>query len=187
MRSRPKSQPGHEGKMNDPNEIETDPTTMYADLCEKQYKAELELLDRFLLFSAELVRISLLGIAVFGFLIKEVFFDQAGNPISKPSIWLSALGVLALAVSAALALAHRYYATDAFRYYLYGLRTLSIDATDEKPKERAQRLERTRVHLSKRDSWLARCIWFKILSVASLALGAVLIALAFAVILWGAS
>jgi hypothetical protein len=49
------------------------PKTAYVQLDEKRYKAEQELVDRYKWFVAEILRLSLAGIVVFGFLLKEVF------------------------------------------------------------------------------------------------------------------
>jgi hypothetical protein len=50
-----------------------EPETAFGDLDEGRYKAELELVDRYQTFVAELLRLSLLGIAVFGYLYKITF------------------------------------------------------------------------------------------------------------------
>ena len=80
------------------NKYDQDPRFLYAELNEKKLKSELEVLDRFLMFSAELVRLSLLGIAVFGFLFKEVFLVQDSH---ETVIIFASLSVIFFALSTA--------------------------------------------------------------------------------------
>jgi hypothetical protein len=51
------------------------PSEAFDALEEKQYRAELDLVERYQTFVAELLRLSLAGIAVFGFLYEHVFHD----------------------------------------------------------------------------------------------------------------
>jgi len=105
------------------------PDKLYTDLDEKCYKAEFELLDRYHAFSAELLRLSLLGIAVFGFLFKETFLKIDWQNAASVS-WYAALGsILFLFLASASALAQRLLSTDAARYFVYGLR-LHANITD---------------------------------------------------------
>jgi hypothetical protein len=60
-----------------------DPDKAFGDLEEREYRAELELVDRYQAFVAELLRLSLAGIAVFGFLYKITF--EAGATIGVAS------------------------------------------------------------------------------------------------------
>lgn len=91
---------------------------------EKKYKGHLELLDRYVAFSSELVRMSLLGLAAIGFYLKE--FVASGNaPIETPVTWFNLLlgfAGLLLAIAVACGLLHRYYATDGLSYHLNALR-----------------------------------------------------------------
>ncbi len=91
---------------------------------EKNYKGDLELLDRYVAFSSELVRMSLLGLAAIGFYLKE-FVASGSTPIEIPVAWFNLLlgfaGFL-LAVAAPFGLLHRYYATDGLAYHLNALR-----------------------------------------------------------------
>jgi hypothetical protein len=71
-----------------------DPERAFGSLDERQYKAELELVDRYQSFVAELLRLSLLGIAVIGFLYKTISeTDTDIGVASSPA----ALGVFCLA------------------------------------------------------------------------------------------
>ena len=55
---------------------------------EDQCTAELQLLDRYLAFSTEVVRLALLGIAVFGFLLRENVGSLADEPANAPGYGL---------------------------------------------------------------------------------------------------
>src|SRR3712207_3741475 len=63
------------GERNDADDPLNDPNEAFGELKEAKYKAELQLVDRYQSFVAELLRLSLLGIAVFGFLYKELLAD----------------------------------------------------------------------------------------------------------------
>jgi hypothetical protein len=104
---------------------------------EATYKADLEVTDRYQNFSMELLRVSLLGIGVFGFLLKEVILNDKDNYMHPfvSSRWWFVLGLLALAVSAAFALAHRYVSSDCIACQIRYLR--QKHARDEALKHKA--------------------------------------------------
>jgi hypothetical protein len=66
-------------KRNAYNDPLRNPATAFGKLDEDKYRAERDLVDRYQAFVAELLRLSLLGIAVLGFLYKITF--EAGAPI----------------------------------------------------------------------------------------------------------
>jgi hypothetical protein len=113
-----------------------------------------------------MLRLALLGIAIFGFLYQQVFadFDPAKNPnVPIDSIkLLSQLSLILFALSTVCALFYRYGSTEAMMHYLRGLR----DRSKEK------------LELEAREWWLSKCLIFKILSAVCLGLGACLSALA---------
>lgn len=123
---------------------------------EKNYKGHLELLDRYVAFSSELVRMSLLGLAAIGFYLKE-FVASPNAPITDPIGWFNLLlgfaGFL-LAIAVACGLLHRYYATDGFAFHLNALR-LSVQggSADEEEKEASQGTEQYQLA----HSWLVSC------------------------------
>src|SRR5215217_7501524 len=69
---------GYRNPVDDPL---NNPEKAYGKLEEDKYKAELELVDRYQSYVAELLRLSLLGIAVFGFLYKDMFTDLGPTPL----------------------------------------------------------------------------------------------------------
>lgn len=101
------------------------PELLFADLDEKKYQPELALLDRYHAFSAELLRIALLGLAAFGFILKETFvkidWAQAGLPLVV-SKYLAVGSVALFGVCALCSLAHRYYSTEGVRFFFRALR-----------------------------------------------------------------
>ena len=143
---------------------EKKPSVMYVDVDEKKYKAELELLDRYQSFSAELLRLSLLGLAIFGFLYQQVFAKPNDTiPIDDVKYW-SRLSIISFALAAVFALIYRYCSTEAMRHYLMGLRLSGKSLAEPELKTRFR--------------WLMVCIVCKAASAIFLGLGAALSALA---------
>ncbi|MCK4787499.1 MAG: hypothetical protein KAV87_27320 [Desulfobacteraceae bacterium] len=144
--------------------LELTPEIIYSDLDETKYKGELEVLDRFLSFSAELLRLSLLGIAVVGFFYKFVI-PKFG--LTTANTTLIILCVMSFAISSLLALTCRYLAADAFRFYIYGLRI--------NPKSEDEAIS----SLKKRNRRLRFCLIFKASSAILLVSGVFLLSAAF--------
>lgn len=147
----------------------TDPDKAFGDLQESNYKAEIDLVEKYQSFVAEILRLSLLGIAVFGYLYKDVFHidsAQSGANIRLPKT-LAAVGVLMFGLSAANALIFRFFATEGARFYIEALRFKEI--ADE---------GRARESLDKRYWNIHICRWSKGAAAAILALGGMLVALA---------
>ena len=128
-------------------------------LRETDYKGDLDLLDRYVGFSSELVRISLLGLAAIGFYLKEFVAPGKGPEVipGQPMIaaaWFNLLlgfaGFL-LAVAVACGLLHRYYATDGLASHLRALR-LSADPDRASEVETEVRRRTNRYRLSR--GWL---------------------------------
>jgi hypothetical protein len=151
-----------------------DPNTAFDALVESNYKAELDLVDRYQSFTAELLRLSLLGIAVFGFLYEKIFtgIDPQKLPqnLGVAKI-LAAAGVLMFAISAGGALLFRYCATEGARFYIEALRLNSRDPSLAKKS------------LKKRYQKILICRWSKGTAAAALGLGGLLVATAFCVVL----
>lgn len=98
------------------------------------YAADWSLYDRFLGFSAEILRVSLAGIGVSGFLVAlladngQIFARALGSGVFQGAI-LMALGFLALA--AVLALAHRFFASDGMYHHLVAIKLLIVLAEEK--------------------------------------------------------
>lgn len=89
-----------------------------AALDEKAYAADFALLDRYQGFSAELLRIALVAVAAFGFLLEQ--FGLAWIPSGGRIVAIGSLVLLTL--SAGFALAHRYLSSDGMFHHLRLLR-----------------------------------------------------------------
>ena len=101
------------------------PETAFGDLEQGKYRVELELVDRYQTFVAELLRLSLLGIAVFGYLYKITFENNTNIETAKVP---AALGVLMFGICAVAALIFRYFATEGARFYIQALRYTPTNA-----------------------------------------------------------
>lgn len=124
------------------------PRFLFADLDEKRYQSELALLDRYHAFSAELLRIALVGLAAFGFILKEIFVNIDWAQASLPLVvskYLAIGSVLLFGVSAMCSLAHRYRTTEAARFFFYSLRLQTV--TRDAPAS---------LELCERDQWLRK-------------------------------
>lgn len=171
------------------NDTRNSSFVIFNPLEEKQYKAELELLDRFHTFSAELLRLSLIGIAVFGFLYENVFskivVPDTNLKDAFPPKLACGIGVLLFSFSAAFALAHRYFSTDAAGFYVQGLRIRFRISEVDKLKNENGPQEKTMLEnelnrwIKLRGTWLTICSGLKFLSALSLAIGALLMGYAF--------
>ena len=98
-----------------------DPEMEYLKLDENHYKAEKELVVQYKLFVGQILRLSLAGIAVFGFLYREIFQCSTAAYIDVAQT-LSVVGIVMFGIGAVSALAFLYLATEGLRYYIAGLR-----------------------------------------------------------------
>ena len=86
---------------------------------------DLTLLERFQEFSAELLRVALIGISAIGFVVARMVLPEKDvDPLIIPPLpkWLLIGALLALGFSAAAALAHRFYAVDRMSWHLQAMR-----------------------------------------------------------------
>jgi hypothetical protein len=144
---------------------------------EKRYKPDLDLLDRYLAYSAELLRLALLGLAGYGFLLKELVYSSTPRTDFTDRLfhsrWILICGVICLGVSAALALQHRIFATDSLACIIDHLRHRAV--RNEAGADRQIRECRFNMR------WSAR---FLQLSALFLSLGAGAVVITFALVLW---
>lgn len=143
---------------------------------EKSYKVDLELQDRYTAYSAEILRLALLGIAGYGFLIKDIILgDSTGTFVQRAhDIWLFlAVGAISLCVSAILALQHRVCATDCVSSIAAFIRKKACGRQDEAETDKTA-LRST----LKKAAFLLR------FSVILLGIGASCVVLTFCYVLW---
>jgi hypothetical protein len=165
------------------------------ELSEETFKADFDLTSFYQAFSAELLRLSLLGIAGYGFLLSELLPKQEGFSAnlwdidnSERYTWMLGIGVVCLGLSAAAALAHRFFSTDCLSHQITILRLLKRSAspnwTEEERKIDVERLGRER---DEQHADLRRCRRLLVASASLLFLGAIAVALTFAATLFSHS
>jgi hypothetical protein len=137
----------------------------------------MDLLDRYVAYSAELLRLSLLGVAGYGFLLKELV-NLSGAPKAfalnlTQNRWALISGVVSLGISAALALQHRLLATDVVACMLSHLRYRVVRQQDA--------AEREALDLRSNLKWSERLL---VLSALFLGLGAAAVVYTFVRVLW---
>lgn len=153
------------------------PSLIGCEVDEKRYKIDLELQDRYTAYSAEILRIALLGIAGYGFLVKDLIYAEhaPGRFLQRAhEVWyLQIGGAICLGVSAALALQHRVYATDCVACVVAHIRKMTCGRAEE------AELERTALRSNlKRAAFLLR------VSALLVALGAGAVVATFCYVLW---
>ncbi len=155
------------------------------------YEADFAIVDKYQSFSAEILRLSLLGIAGYGFLIANIVLKAPDEraflaEFSKPeTVWALIIGTMALGLSAAAALAHRYYATDCITHFVRSLRAESHKPSTSKADSKRNPGEIIRDEQKSLEDDVALCRYFLIASSLFLAVGASCVALSFAFTLYG--
>lgn len=94
---------------------------MKMDIDEAVYNVDVEISQRYIGFSSELLRISLLAIAGYGTLITTALKEKTILNGIRAAGCLNA-SMIAFAVCAGATLVHRYFATDALAYLISHLR-----------------------------------------------------------------
>jgi len=156
------------------------------EIKEDVYKVDLAVLDRYQSFSAELLRLSLLGITGYGFLITNAVFkastSSAAQTVPRYVLdYLLPIGVVVLALSAMSALGHRYFSTDCITHYVRRIRQMK---KRDEPSDSDIDLEKLNKTIENEELSLLkdlnRCRWLLLLSVIFLIVGAVCVAWSFA-------
>lgn len=137
----------------------------------------MDILDRYLAYSKEILRLALLGIAGYAFLLKEIVYPANANKDFELRLaqnhWILIGGLVSLGLSAGFALQHRIFATDSVACIIDHLRYRVLKDQSGSDDQASQ------VHLNLK--WSAR---FLQLSAAFLGLGAAAVAITFARVLW---
>ena len=135
---------------------------------ERTIEHDLTLLERFQEFSAELLRVALIGISAIGFVVGRIVFPEKGSeliPLPWAPKWLLIASLISLAVSAAVALAHRYFAADSMSWHLQAMRRYERDSGSDSEKADSEfQARHTRFKIS---TWSIAC--------SAIALGAALL------------
>lgn len=134
----------HPGKPEQSEQhIDSESRTFPPDIPVEGLKHDWTLLDRYQAFSAELLRMSLAGIAAVGFLVtalagKESLLKIPELPMT--SQWGMAVSLVAFGLSAGTALAHRFLSADSMACHISLLRMrLRGRAKTEVAREKAAR------------------------------------------------
>jgi hypothetical protein len=144
--------------------------TAYVKLDEQMYRAEQELADKYRSFVAEILRLSLGGVAVFSFIYKQgADVPQTRNFATKDVFAFT--GVAMFSLSLVCSLVFLYSASEGLRWYIAGLRVLVSEAQVASGKQSPD-------YLAQRDKWILHCRWSKLLAALMLALGGICMALA---------
>jgi uncharacterized membrane protein len=101
------------------------------DITDNHYKPDFEIADRYINFSSELLRLSILAITAIATLI---FFTikSSSEYDFNPTVTNYLISTLLLfAVTAAAALFHRFYASDFLSYHISYLRTSDEDEREK--------------------------------------------------------
>jgi hypothetical protein len=153
-------------------------------LAEEAYQADFQIADKYQGFSSELVRLSLLGIAGYGFLFAQLPPESAAAAFLgelKRSLPLLTTGIICLGVASGAALAHRFFSTDCLTHQVTILRLLrrgeNAEYTSEEKVENTTLLETER---RDQQADLRRCRLLIVASAAFLFAGAGIAVAAFA-------
>lgn len=106
------------------------------------FEHDLSVSDKYQSFSAELLRLALLGVGAIGFLISNFVLQREAATNLKSSSGLKpylVLSLISLGISAACALLHRYFGPDSLACHLEALRLmLRNNAGDRKNAEKQE-------------------------------------------------
>jgi hypothetical protein len=146
------------------------------------FKDDLAVLDRYQAFSAEVLRIALLGLSGLGAVIFKLFFDEKVQTSQFQSPWVR-LGIMfsaiAFGVAATAALLHRYCSSDSMTCHLEMLRLERVKADQAAPDEGLfHKITRER---ESRNRMLKISAWSTLIGSFSVAIGG----LAFVVVIGG--
>ena len=147
-------------------------------LDERTVEHDFTMLERFHDFSAELLRIALLGISAIGFGASKVLFpDSNGVPthISSSAKMFLAGALIAFSISAATALLHRYSSANSMSWHIQAMRRYAhgdpaqVETADSEAQARFRNFKLSQRALAA-SSWslaigafsLAIAVWFSI-------------------------
>ncbi len=98
---------------------------LFIPVKEDNYKADFDLANKYQGYSAELIRLSILGIAGYGFLVsaaKNDILNEAVILTLKGYPSLIVIGIISLGLASGFGLAHRFYSSESVAYQIEILR-----------------------------------------------------------------
>lgn len=151
---------------------------------ERTFEHDLALLGKFQEFSAELLRVALIGISAIGFVVSRIIFPEKSAPakdaaalaFAAPQKWLFILALFALTVSAGAALAHRFYSADSASWHLQAMRRYARNMGEDSMKADSECQARYKKYKASR--WAVAC------SAIALGVGTVLLVAAIIISIW---
>lgn len=128
------------------------------DVPETVWKADFDIADRYQGFANEIMRIALLGIGGYGFLIKEMLTssDSLCQTLIRTNKLYVSMGAVSLGLSLILVLSHRFYSTVCLYYQLLIVRSLKRLENSQWSEEEKQTEEKFLKHT--RDSQRYRAL-----------------------------
>ena len=105
------------------------------DVPETSYKADSEICDRYISFSSELLRLSLIAIGGYGTLVTIFLKGNAPALAAFRSSWGLFISVLLFSACAGSTLIHRFFASDSMAWYLSYLRAIINSNPDKEKRE----------------------------------------------------
>ncbi len=171
-------------------EIPPVPARFIADLelDDKVYKPDFELTTRYQGFSKELTRISLLGLGIYGFLLKWGEGVSGNNPVVHTMALhplVSAAGIVGFAVCAICGLFHGFFGTKCLGYQLVISRyfgRLEGDRWDDEKKSVFREIIKTQQRKQRRILRIGN--WLLWTSTVALGFGAVFVAICSSLVLF---
>lgn len=128
------------------------------DIPESAWKADFDIVDRYQCLGNELMRIALLGLAGFGFLIKEIL--PKDKPLAESCSLLMLIASLFIIACIACVLFHRFKSTECLYCQILIMRSLkrleNNHWNEVEIKQEKVFIESTRVN-QRQDSFLAHC------------------------------
>lgn len=87
------------------------------------WKPDFDIVDRYQSFANELMRIDLLAIGGFGFLIKDVVLEKS-NKLTSTCVYIMVVALICIVLSLAAVLCHRFFSTSCLYYQVLIMRSL---------------------------------------------------------------
>lgn len=100
-------------------------------LSETDYKPDFEIADKYISFSSELLRLSLLAISALGaFIMLSLKNGESHFSLNTTDKYLLFITLIAFALASGAALAHRFWASDSLSYHVAYLRKKTQEEKD---------------------------------------------------------
>ena len=102
---------------------------------DNDYKPDFEILDRYISFSSELLRISLLAIGGFGTIVL-IKLKKENSGLQLGDLSLIFISICVFTLCAGLSLFHRFYASDSMSWHIARIRARGVNDKEKEEKQR---------------------------------------------------